>query len=195
VSPTREELRRATQQRVVDAANRLFQERGFAATTIRDVAEASGVSIGSVMATGDKSDLLVRVFDALIEAEHAQRDAGDAPAGEPHCVGRVMALVRPFVSLFIGRRELAQAYASILVSGNHTSTLFSELAARLIDEIRAAITQHGCTGATDAAPRAGALYFAYIGNLFAWSARGAADPSELDAALRTTFAAICSCKE
>lgn len=198
VSSTRELHREATRQRVVDTASRLFQEHGFAATTIRDVAEASGVSIGTVMAAGDKNGLLVRVFDALIEEEHVQRVGVDAPTesgDERPCIKRVMGLVQPFVSLFTGRRGLARAYASILVSGNHTSALFTDLAAGLIDEIQTAITRHECTPVENAQAKAGAVYFAYIGALFAWSARGAADPADLNDSLRATFAAICACKE
>ncbi|MFE3456609.1 TetR/AcrR family transcriptional regulator [Nocardiopsis aegyptia] len=198
MSPTREQLRQATQQRVVEAADRLFQERGFVATTIRDIAEASGVSVGTVMAVGDKDGLLVRVFDALITAEHAQRDAGNAapePGDGTACAERVMDLVQPFVRLFIDRVELARAYASILVSGHHASTLFTELAGWLTEEMRTTIVRYGCTPPERATAKAEALYFAYIGVLFAWSARRSADPTDIGAGLRDVFTAICACEE
>ncbi len=194
----RDQLRRATRQRVVDAAARLFQERGFAAATIRDVAEASGVSIGTVMSTGDKRSLLVQVFDALIEAEHLQRDGVGSPTvagAELTCTDRLATLVQPFLALFASQPDLARAYASILVSGNHRSVVFTDLATRLMAEFQRVLISHRCTPAEDASAKAGALYFAYIGTLFAWSARGAVDPNELDASLRVTFAAICGCRK
>lgn len=195
---TREQLRQATRRRVVDTAGRLFRERGFATTTIRDIAEASGVSVGTVMAAGDKNSLLVQVFDELITAEHVRRGDADAipePGAGSSCVDRVMELVRPFVTLFTGRLDLARAYASILVSGDHESALFAGLAERLVEEIRETITRHGCTPAEDAAAKAEAFYLAYVGALFTWSARSTADPTALDDGLRTTFTAICTCEE
>lgn len=198
MASTREELKRTTQKRVVDAAGRLFQERGFAATTVRDIAEASSVSIGTVMAVGDKSALLVRVFDLLVDAEHRRRartGTASVANGDGTCVSRLSDLVRPFVVLFTGNQDLARAYASILVSGQHASALFTDLAARLVEEFREAITDRGCTPSEDGPAKANGLYLAYIGTLFSWSARGWADPSEIDADLRGTFASICLCKE
>jgi AcrR family transcriptional regulator len=40
ISP-RERLKRATQWRVLETASHLFQERGFGASTVRDIAEAA----------------------------------------------------------------------------------------------------------------------------------------------------------
>ncbi|MBX7555517.1 TetR/AcrR family transcriptional regulator [Streptomyces sp. tea 10] len=194
----RGQLKQATQLRVLEAASRLFQERGFTATTVRDIAEAADVSAGTVMTVGDKNALLVRVFDAMVAGEHARRadvcpqSAGDAP---DTCVRRLSVLVQPFVAMFTGRPELARLYASILVSGTQSSSLFTELAARLVDEFAAAITEHGCTSQADAPAKAQALYAAYVGTLFTWSALGLIDPSGLTNNLGTSFAAICTCKE
>lgn len=195
---TREQLKQATHLRVIEAAGRLFRERGFTSTTVRDIAEASGVSAGTVMTVGDKNALLVRVFDLMIAAEHAERPGTDVPssdAGSDPCVDRLADLVQPFVALFTSNLELARCYASILVAGAHTSSLFTDLAARLTGEFRAAITAHGCTAQPDAQASAGALYYAYVGTLFTWSAQGSADRAELSASLRATFAAICTCTE
>jgi AcrR family transcriptional regulator len=207
MAPTREELTQATRSRVLDVAGRQFQEHGFAATTVRDVAAAAGVSVGTVMAVGDKSALLVQVFDSLIAAEHDRRissvpstasAAGDGAGGGPDagtCADRAGALVQPFVALFTGSPELSRTYASILVSGAHASTLFTDLAAQLTDEFAAAITLRGCTAQAEAPVRAQALHAAYVGTLFTWSTRGTDDPSGLTDRLRAVFAAVCACKE
>ena len=190
MAPTRQELRQATRSRVLDVAGRQFQENGFAATTVRDVAASAGVSVGTVMAVGDKNGLLVQVFDALIAAEHERRSgsvpatasaAGDSTGGGPDagtCADRVGALVQP-----------------ILVSGAHTSTLFTDLAAQLTEEFARAISLHGCTTQAEAPARAQALHAAYVGTLFTWSTRGTDDPSGLTDGLRAVFAAVCTCKE
>lgn len=194
----REQLKQATQQRIIDAAGQLFREYGFAETTIREIAETSDVSVGRVMVVGDKNDLLIHVFDEMIAAEHANRadsiiQATAAASGT--CGDRLIALVEPFVTLFTANPVLARCYASILVSGTHESILFTELAARLDEEFRAAIALHGCTTPAATAPKARALYFAYIGTLLTWSARNSSEPAELLSNLGVTFATICDCKE
>ncbi|WP_336870904.1 TetR/AcrR family transcriptional regulator [Rhodococcus qingshengii] len=198
MTSTRDQLKQATHLRVLDTASRLFQERGFAATTVRDIAEGTGVSSGTVMSVGDKNGLLVRVFDMMITTVHAQRAGSELqPTSDVTntCVHRLGVLVQSFVSLFTDNPELARSYASILVSGTHSSSLFTHLAARLTEEFVTAITLRGCTSQPDAPAVAQALYAAYVGTLFTWSALGSDDPSGLTNSLRTTFAAICTCKE
>ncbi|MGO1802910.1 MAG: TetR/AcrR family transcriptional regulator [Microbacteriaceae bacterium] len=196
MTTTREQLKLSTQSRVLDAASQLFQERGFAPTTVRDIAETAGVSAGTVMTVGDKNALLVTVFDSLVAAEHAQRAGIDLQSTAiGACVDRLSALVQPFVVLFTGSPDLARSYASILISGTHSSSLFTDLAAQLIDEFATAITMRGCSSQADAPTKAKALYAAYVGTLFTWSALGSVELSSLTESLRTTFAAICTCKE
>lgn len=198
MTSTREHLKQATQQRIIDAAGQLFRRRGFTATTIREIAEASGVSVGRVMGVGDKNDLLIHVFDEMIAAEHAKRPGSMAQAttaARRTCSDRLVALITPFVTLFTANPVLARCYGSTLVSGTHESILFTELAARLEDEFRAAIALHGCTASADAAPKARALYFAYIGTLLTWSAKNSSEAAELLSSLGATFATICNCKE
>lgn len=194
----REQSKQATQVRVLDAARQLFQERGFVATTVRDIAEVAGVSAGTVMTVGDKNALLVQVFDAMVADEHARRaDPNSQPTegASGSCVDRLGVLVQPFVSMFTGSPELSRSYASILVSGTHSSSLFTDLAARLVEEFAAAITERGCTSREDAIAKANALYAAYVGTLFTWSARDLDDESGLTVSLRALFSAICTCKE
>lgn len=58
-----------TRRRVLEAARRLFMERGYEAATIRDIAGAAGLSTGAVFASFlDKTDL----FNAVM-AEDFQR--------------------------------------------------------------------------------------------------------------------------
>lgn len=198
MTSTREQLRQATQQRIIDTAGQLFRERGFAETTIREIAETSGVSVGRVMVVGDKNDLLIHVFDDMIAAEHmrrAEHESEAAPPAHNTCSDRLVALVQPFVTLFTTNPILARHYASILVSGTHESILFTELAARIDKEFRSAIGLHDCTAPAGAAQKARALYFAYIGTLLTWSARNSSEPAELLSHLGATFATICDCKE
>jgi AcrR family transcriptional regulator len=73
-----------TRRNLLDAAKLLFNERGYEAATIRDIAAAAGLSTGAVFASfSDKADLFGAViiddFDALIEHLNAC-DEGEASA-------------------------------------------------------------------------------------------------------------------
>lgn len=134
---TREVSRRETQMKVLRAADVLFQRQGFAETTIRDIAASSEVSVGTVMAVGDKRALLVMIFDRFIDGLHRRQPLTNG--GDGSQVDRIMGLLDPFIILFTGRSELARAYASVLVAGEHLSSVFTELAETLINEIRAVL--------------------------------------------------------
>jgi AcrR family transcriptional regulator len=77
-SPRRRAQAAATRTDILVAAQALFEERGFAATTIADVAAAAGVAHKTVYATfGSKGGLLRAVWHLLLRG-----DTGDAPVGE-----------------------------------------------------------------------------------------------------------------
>lgn len=180
----REMSRRSTQMKVLRAADELFQAHGFAETTIRDISVSAGVSVGSVMAVGDKRALLVAIFDRFIEGLHQNRQS--LGAGDGSQIDQIMALLAPFIDLFTSRAELSRAYASVLVAGGHSSTVFTELAETLIQEIRAVLGERS----PDSTARARAVYLAYLGSLFAW-AGGMNVPAALSDGLRNTITAIC----
>lgn len=190
----REELRRATQSRVLLSADRLFTEQGFAGTTIRDIATEADVSVGTVIAVGDKDALLVRVFDGLIAAHQHPGPRPPAPPPPPGTAAdpaqEILALVDPFVRLFTERAELARNYAAILVRARHSSALFTDLAGTLRDEIQQVLLRSGALTADEAALTARSIYFAYVGVLFSWAARADAEPQELPETLQSVFAAF-----
>jgi AcrR family transcriptional regulator len=64
----RSQAKRRTREKILAAARRLFAERGYEASTIRDIAKTAGMSTGAVFASfTDKSDL----FTEIAEAEQA----------------------------------------------------------------------------------------------------------------------------
>lgn len=164
---SRLEAREATQSKVIQAAAALFERNGFEATTIRQVAEAAGVSPGRVMAVADKRGLLVQVIDQAIQ------EMGDAPpadSGDTE-VEQVMAVLRPFVLFFAQHIDTARAYTGILVTGNHRSTIFDQLASQLTTQLTELLGQRD-----DAAEAARLVHRAYLGELFVWAGSGSTDP-------------------
>ncbi|MET0900088.1 MAG: TetR/AcrR family transcriptional regulator [Mycobacterium sp.] len=70
----RDEYAEQTRQAVVDAARALFAERGYFATTVNDIAEASRVSAGTVyQQCGGKQGLLRTLMDVWTTAPLVQQ--------------------------------------------------------------------------------------------------------------------------
>jgi AcrR family transcriptional regulator len=70
VSAARTEQARETRRRVIDAATQLFVQQGYAATTMRAIAAAAGVSVPTVeLLFGTKAQLLHVVIDVAIAGD------------------------------------------------------------------------------------------------------------------------------
>lgn len=68
-SPLREEQAHETRRRIRDAARRLFEESGFAATTVAAIAREAGVSAATVYATfASKAGIVGSMLEDLEEA-------------------------------------------------------------------------------------------------------------------------------
>ncbi|MFG3255426.1 TetR/AcrR family transcriptional regulator [Streptomyces sp. NPDC048172] len=177
--------REATRDRVLLAAERLFRDQGFGATTVRQIAAEAEVSTGTVMSAGDKDALLVAIFDSWIDAVHRARahENGDTsasaspPAPPPlspdAAVDAVMDLVAPFVQYFARDEDLSRQYAAVIVRGTHESAIFQELARSLTAEFTGVLARAGLAG-DDRERGARAVYYAYLGVLMTVS-HGALD--------------------
>lgn len=64
--PTRRAMaKQETRAKVLEAARRLFSERGYEGATIRDIAQAAGMSTGAVFANfSDKADLFQEIMSS-----------------------------------------------------------------------------------------------------------------------------------
>src|SRR5690348_212258 len=105
-SPLRAEQAQRTRAAVLDAAGRCFLEKGYATTTMKDVAAAAGVSPQTVFGQGSKASLLLACVDrALVgddeEVPLARREAFRALVEAPERAAKLDAA-----------RELARTYAS-----------------------------------------------------------------------------------
>jgi len=182
-------MREETHARVVAAASRLFLDRGYRATTVRDVAAAAGVSVGTVMTVGDKDALLVATFDALIgelqdgPGEEPTRTGPSAQGTPDDAVEAVLAVVDPFLGLFATHLDLAREYGAVLMTGRHPGGVFGELVPTFLARIQAAL-EAAPGGPRDPAGGARTVYLAYLGSLLAWAGQGTSDVSVAREALR-----------
>jgi AcrR family transcriptional regulator len=115
-SPRRQQQAAETRAAVVAAATRLFGERGWAATGMRDVAREAGVSVETVYAGfRTKADLLMAAIDVAVVG-----DAAPVPLEE-----------RPqFAGLAHGSRADRARAAAVLAADIHLRTLGVNLALR-----------------------------------------------------------------
>src|SRR5437763_15977452 len=77
-SPRRREQAAATRREILDAAQRLFERQGYAATTMEAIAAEAGVALKTVyVAFETKSGLLRALWHLLLRG-----DERDAPVGD-----------------------------------------------------------------------------------------------------------------
>ena len=69
---TREERRRETRQRLIDAAEAVFAERGFHGASVEEIAERAGYTRGAFYSNfDDKDEVLLALYDRRIDVEIA----------------------------------------------------------------------------------------------------------------------------
>src|SRR4051794_29407901 len=91
----RERQAQLTQAEILKAARRLFAERGYTRTSVRDIAEAAGVSAQTVYdSIGSKQALVLRLND-LIDAEASVPEiaGGAATSDDPAVVASTSAKI------------------------------------------------------------------------------------------------------
>jgi AcrR family transcriptional regulator len=159
----------AARQRLYDTAIRLMAERGYESTTLRDVAQAAGVSVGLLYRYfPSKRAIIIALYEEL-SADYA-RQAQAMPHG-PWRVRFIFAL-RTSLHVLAPHRVALRALIPVLV-GDPEEGVFAESAAfsrvRVQGVFEAAVVQ-----ATDAppAPVAGAvgrlLYLVHLAVLLWW---------------------------
>ncbi len=82
-SPVRDEQAARTRVRIVQAADELFRERGYAGATMKDVAQRAGVSRDTVHAVfGTKLQLIPAIVDLRLVPDESVPNVADTPEGQ-----------------------------------------------------------------------------------------------------------------
>jgi AcrR family transcriptional regulator len=119
----REEYAQATRQAILDAARRLFAERGYFATKVDEIAAEARVAPATVYAAGGKRGLLDAVVQAWITDPIVERSlAGIAASDDP---------VEVICGLASGVREHREAWSDVirllLTTAAHDSDVAEQL--------------------------------------------------------------------
>lgn len=94
-SRARRSQKAATRQRVLEAARDLFDTHGYQGTTVRSIAQAAGVAVGSVFTTfASKGEILAEVMQQRLEPLYAELDRM-----APHLRGSTVDRIRTLCAL------------------------------------------------------------------------------------------------
>jgi AcrR family transcriptional regulator len=97
-----------TRRQIVETALTLFRERGFEATTIRDVAAAANLSLGAAYYYFKSKDAIVGAYYEQVQSEHLAR-AREAYARGGDLRARLRAAIHTKIDILKGDRHLLRA--------------------------------------------------------------------------------------
>jgi len=128
----RERKKQRTRQAIVEAATRLFAERGYAETTLAEVADEAEVALSTIFNYfPGKPDIVFALMDALIES--AQARVVERPKGESATdavlawVGEVLPeLERPYTEAIRRSQEIIASDPDLVAAERLRSALLED---------------------------------------------------------------------
>lgn len=142
---------RRTRAQLLTAARRVFEQRGFAATTMGSIAKTAGVAHGTVYTYFEtKEDVLAAVLDQEVEGLLASLH--EASGEDP--VSRVEEANRRYLEAFEEQHDLLQAVAEAAQVDDRFAEILRTLRSTHVARVAAAITRLQSDGhaATDLDP-------------------------------------------
>lgn len=120
----------ATRQRALDAALALFRRKGFDATTMRDIAQEAGLSLGAAYHYFPSKDALVMAYYEWTQSEHERRARDETPEGADLAT-RVRVLLRTKLDLLARDRKILAALFRNVGDPAHPLSVFSRQTAAI----------------------------------------------------------------
>jgi len=113
----------ATRGRILEAALQLFRDRGFGATTMREIAESAGVATGAAYYYFDSKDAIVLAFYDQAQQDMTAR-LEELLAGSRNLVERLRGILQVKLDYFEPSRRFLGAL-SVHTDPNHPLSPFS----------------------------------------------------------------------
>jgi AcrR family transcriptional regulator len=169
---TRQQGGEQRQSKVRSAAGELFRTRGFDATSVRDIASAAGVSVGTVALAGDKATLFLDVMEenafALVGGA-VERLRSEPVETSLTLAAEIWGVFEPSLTRIAENPELTRAYliAYLRADGAHATSagqidvICGGLAARCVEH------SGGEPGVSEAMLAASAIYAVFFSATFA----------------------------
>jgi AcrR family transcriptional regulator len=170
-SGTRQQGQDQRQSKVRCAALELFRTRGFDATSVRDIAAAAGVSVGTV-AHIDKATLFLDVMEenafALVGGA-LERLSGQPLGTSLTLAGEIWGVFEPSLTLIVDNPELTRAYLIAYLRADSAHATSVGQVDVICAGIAARCVKHsgGEPGAPDALLAASAIYAVFFSAAFA----------------------------
>ena len=114
-----------TRQLILDTALRLFEERGYAATTMRAIATEAGVTPSNAYYWFGSKDELVQAFYLRIQSEHRDRVA-DVLAGGGPLTDRLRAVEHAYLDVIGRYHGFGKAFVSTALATPEANPLSEE---------------------------------------------------------------------
>jgi len=129
--PVRQQLVAARRNQILDAAARVFAERGFHRASTREIARAAGISEGTIYNYfSSKADLVVGLMTRLAEVESLDDELTGALQGDPR--GFFIATFRHRMIRIARQQELFQAVLpEVLVEPELRETFYQQYVLRI----------------------------------------------------------------
>src|SRR5216684_1962342 len=128
-SALRKQQASQTRMKILDAAQKLFAQRGYATTTVEAIASGAGVAVDTVYAVfGSKREVLKSLLDVRVGGDDAPIEVLDRPrpqavradrnqarqlAAFAHDVGRIIERVRPVDDIIRGAAAVDPEVAAL----------------------------------------------------------------------------------
>jgi len=160
-----------TRSRILEAALSVFQERGFAQATMREIAAEAGVAVGAAYYYFDSKDALVMAFYERAQ-EEMHREAEAALDRAKTLEARLRAIISAKFGYFAPNRRLLGAL-SAHVDPDHPLSPFSVETAQIREQdvrlFERAVAESGVKLPASVAPYLGRLLWMYqMGLILFW---------------------------
>lgn len=161
-----------TRRRILASALDLFREKGFAETTMREIATSAGMAVGAAYYYFASKEAIVLAFYEIAADEMAPR-IEQALAGETHLDRRLAALIEVKLSYFEPNRKFLGALLGRTIDRNHPLSPFSaetkNIRSRDMESFRVAIEGGDVGPPKDLAARLPEILWAYqMSVVFFW---------------------------
>jgi AcrR family transcriptional regulator len=160
---TREEKKAQTRERLIEAAARVFAEKGFATTSLDEVADAAGLTKGAVYSNFENKEDLMR---AVLQAQQDRLHGIENAAGDGTREEQADAAAMLFGETVAQERDVYLLYLEFLAYVLRNPDLLPDFIARhraARDDVARMIKEHGGDEPWSDPERA-ALIFDIIGN-------------------------------
>jgi len=114
-----------TKTAILSHAIRLFRERGFDAATMREVAEAAGVALGSAYYYFPGKEAIVQAYYEDVQEQHARRVADALASGKHDLEERLRIAFQTKFDILAGDRKLLGALFRYTADPDHALSVFS----------------------------------------------------------------------